>query len=85
MPQFSEPLNVELGVQPIDGIMNQLKVDNAQVVKSSTEQLSFKMLKKAREGRRLNRKIQLKVWRALNITTAKNYKVEELFNYSGKL
>ncbi len=48
-------------VQPLDALMTQLGLTNAQLVHASTEQLSFKMVQKARKGRRLSRNIQTKI------------------------
>ena len=51
--------------QPLDTLMNKLGVTNADLVKASTEQLSFKMVQKGRSGRRLTTNGQEKILRAL--------------------
>ena len=51
--------------QPLDVLMEQFKLTNADLVKASTEQLSFKMVNKGRNGRRLTPNIQDKILRAL--------------------
>lgn len=52
-------------IQPLDALMTKLGLTNAQLVNASTEQLSFKMVQKARRGRRLSPHIQEKVLTAL--------------------
>ena len=51
--------------QPLDDIMTQLGLSNADLVHASTEQLSFKMVNKGRKGRRLTLNIQQKILMAL--------------------
>ena len=51
--------------QPLDTLMTQLGVTNADLVNASTEQLSFKMVQKGRKGRRLSPNIQDKILTAL--------------------
>ncbi len=52
--------------QPLDALMNKLNISNADLVKASTEQLSFKMVNKGRTGnRRLSPKVQDKILTAL--------------------
>ena len=72
----------DFGVQPLDALLTQLKVSPADLVHASTEQLSFKMVQKARKGRRLSVKIQMKVLRALQLVVpARKFSLGELFNY----
>ena len=51
--------------QPLDILMTQLGLTNADLVNASTEQLSFKMVSKGRKGRRLTPNIQDKILAAL--------------------
>ena len=52
--------------QPLDALMNRLGLTNADLVKASTEQLSFKMVNKGRAGnRRLSPNVQDKILMAL--------------------
>src|SRR3990167_5800014 len=52
--------------QPLDALMNKLNISNADIVKASTEQLSFKMVNKGRTGnRRLSPNAQDKILTAL--------------------
>ncbi len=51
--------------QPLDALMTQLGITNANLVQASTEQLSFKMVQKGRKGRRLTPNVQEKILNAL--------------------
>lgn len=72
----------EVTTQPLDQLMTKLGLSNADLVKASTEQLSFKMVQKGRKGVRLTLNIQEKILRAL--LAAKpgiQLKRRELFHY----
>jgi hypothetical protein len=76
--------DMELGLQPLDEIMTRLGLSNDELVCASTEQLSFKMVQKARKGRRLTLNIQLKILKALNAAKPeKKYSGKDIFNYEG--
>ena len=77
----SEPQERELGEQPINQLLNDLGLENAALVAASTEQLTFKMVSKARKGRFLTMNVRLKVLRALNKASGNEYRLEDLFNY----
>ena len=68
--------------QPLDTLMVQLGLSNADLVKASTEQLSFKMVQKGRKGRRLTINVQEKILKAL-LAAKPDLKVRrrELFHY----
>ena len=73
-----------LGIQPIDGIMSASGLSNHALVEASQDMLTFKAVQRARKGRRLTRRMQEKVLRALNRAAhEKTYQREELFNYDG--
>lgn len=55
----------EATVQPLDALMTQLGLSNADLVKASTEQLTFKMVHKGRTGHRLSSNVQEKIHNAL--------------------
>lgn len=57
----------DLGVQPLDAMMVEWGLDNHDLVKVSTEQLTHKQVQKARKGRRLSLKMMQKVTRAFNV------------------
>ena len=72
----------ELGEQPIHRLMNELNLENADLVSASTEQLTFKMVAKARKGRFLTMNVRLKVLRAFQKATGNlSYSLDDLFNY----
>ncbi|NLG13966.1 MAG: hypothetical protein GX561_07155 [Lentisphaerae bacterium] len=71
----------ELGPQPIDQIMTELDLENHDLVAASTEQLTHKMVMKARRGRFISMNIRLKIQRAINKASGNEYKLHDLFNY----
>ncbi len=70
-------------MQPIDDIMTKLNLTNALLVGVSTEQLSFKMVQKARKGRRLSPNVQTKILNALKAVRPdlNNLRRRDLFRY----
>ncbi len=71
----------EFGTQPIDAKMKELELDNHALVAVSTEQLSHKMVAKARNGRFLSVRVRLKVLRAFNKAAKTELRLSDLFNY----
>lgn len=71
----------DLGVQPIARIMAMLGLTAHDLVASSTEQITHKMVARAMKGRRLTANAQTKVLRALNAAAGKEYALGDLFNY----
>lgn len=72
------------GVQPLDKLMAELGLSNANLVDKSTEQLTFRMVAKGRKGRRIKLRIQSKILRALNACLPdKQFGLHDLFNYKG--
>ncbi len=76
------PMENENIPQPLDTLMSQLGISNADLVKASTEQLSFKNVQKGRKGRRLSPNIQEKILTAL-LTVKPDLKTRrrDLFRY----
>jgi hypothetical protein len=72
---------LELGVQPLDKIMEERGLKNHDLVAASKDGLTHKQVQKGRRGRRLTRNIQDKVATALSAVTKEMYKVDQLFNY----
>ncbi len=71
-----------LGPQPIDKLMVSRGLKNADLVEASTEQLTFKMVQRARKGRRLTPNVKNKIlnaFQALNPDQKISFKT--LFNY----
>jgi hypothetical protein len=71
----------DLGPQPIAGIMEKRKLKSHDLVAASTEQLTHKMVGRACKGRKLSRRVQLKVRNALNTVMEANYSLKDLFTY----
>ena len=70
-----------LGPQPIALIMRDINLTPHDLVSASTEQITHKMVSRACKGRRLTRRVQLKILNALNKATEKEYSLDELFDY----
>jgi hypothetical protein len=71
----------DCGPQPIAAIMEKHKLKPTALVAASTEQITHKMVSRACKGRKLSRRVQLKVRNALNVVTEQNYKLKDLFTY----
>ena len=74
---------MEQGPQPLDGILKLFNLSNDDLVKASTEQLTFKQVQKARTGKAVTMNIQGKITRALN-ACGHNYRQGELFSEYNK-
>ena len=57
----------DLGLQPLNQMMDDWGMSNHDMVEVSTEQLTHKQVQKARKGRRLTLKMMQKVTRAFNV------------------
>lgn len=71
----------DMGVQPVAAILESRKLKPHALVAASTEQLTHKMVSRACKGRKLSRRVQLKVVHALNAATEQNYTLKDLFTY----
>jgi hypothetical protein len=76
----------EFGIQPLDRWMEEFSFENRDLVETSTEQLTYKQVQKARRGRRLSANLQAKVKNALEKALRESdrervFRREELFNY----
>ena len=72
----------DLGTQPLDALMTKHGLSNHSLVAASTEQLSHKMVQKARKGRRLTPKAKNKILAALHVALPeKKFAHRDLFNY----
>ncbi len=73
---------LENGVQPLDALLTSLNIKNSDLVSQSSEQLSHKVVAKARKGRRLTINGKHKILNSLNaLQKDKSYKLSDLFNY----
>jgi hypothetical protein len=75
--------NIErnLGEQPIARIMAAHDLRAQDLVRSSTEQITHKMVSRACKGRRLTPNVKSKIRNALNLAASEVYPMEELFTY----
>ncbi len=71
-----------LGVQPIQRILEEHNLKAHSVVSASEVPMTHKMVARACKGRRLTLNTQLIVLNALNRATGRNYGLKDLFNYS---
>ncbi len=71
----------EQGPQPIAGLMTKHNLKPHDLVAASTEQITHKMVSRACRGRKLSRRVQLKITNALNAATEQNYKLKDCFTY----
>lgn len=81
-PVIGRPLRLEHGTQPLEGLMTYFGLTNAHLVNASTEQITFKMVHKARGGRHLTPKVKTKILNALhNCLPGETFAHRQLFNY----
>jgi len=78
---MNDEIKRDLGEQPIAKIMAEHGFKPHNLVSSSTEQITHKMVSRAAKGRRLNLKIQYRLLNALNKAANKQYTLKDLFNY----
>jgi hypothetical protein len=72
----------DLGLQPLDALMTKHGLSNHALVAASTEQLSHKVVQKARKGRRLTIRAKDKILKALyNALPEQKFAHRDLFNY----
>ncbi len=88
-----ETTDNDLGPQPLIPLMQRWGVTNAALVEASPEQLTYKQIQRAKNGRRLSLKMMMKVARSLNIAiwnelpkaekeTFIEYLHKDIFNYA---
>ena len=71
----------DLGPQPISELLKTHKLSPHDLVAASSEQITHKMVSRACRGRRLSRRVQLKIRNALNIASGQSYCIGDLFTY----
>ena len=69
----------DFGPQPIEDIQHGLT--HHDLVAASTEQITHKIVSRACKGRKLSRRVQLKLVGALNNATEEQYVLKDLFTY----
>ena len=76
--------NRNLGIQPLDRIMIEHAMTNHTLVDASTEMITHKMVQRARKGRRLTKRTQEKVLRALQQAVPQQpFNQSDVFTYVG--
>jgi hypothetical protein len=76
-----EPIIRDLGPQPLADLLAKHELKSQDLVAASTEQITHKMVVRACKGRRLTKKVQLKIRNAINAAAKSNYELADLFNY----
>ena len=71
----------EYGPQPIVELLEKHKLSHHDLVAASTEQITHKMVTRACKGRKLSRRVQLKIRNAVNTATEESYCLGDLFTY----
>ena len=84
MKRSNKIIQLNVGVQPLDKLMNKNGWNNNFLVEKSPNSLTHKQVRKARKGRRLTTNIQLKILEVVNICCKpKVLKINDLFTYFG--
>ena len=71
----------DFGEQPVAQIMLKHSLKAHDLVASSTEQITHKMVARACKGRRLTPNVKNKIRNALSKASSKTYAMSELFTY----
>ena len=71
----------DLGPQPLAALLEQHGVSHHDVVAASPAQITHKMVARACKGRKLTRRVQLKLRDAVNAATGQGYGLKDLFTY----
>tara|TARA_Y100000589_G_scaffold318373_1_gene345772 strand:+ start:1710 stop:1955 length:246 start_codon:yes stop_codon:yes gene_type:complete len=74
----------EAGKQPLDQLMIKENFRNNDLVSLSEEGLTHKQVSKGRKGRKITKKLQLKILKAWNQLNNEDLLLDDLFNYLGK-
>jgi len=77
---------LNLGVQPLDTLLEELQLSNHDVVAFCHEGLTHKAMQRARKGRRLTPRMKVRITETLNLAIRERHKerqfrVRDLFNY----
>jgi hypothetical protein len=78
---MSEDIERNFGEQPVARIMADHDLAAHDLVSASGDQITHKMVARARKGRRLTRNSQVKIRNALNTAANGRYTLDELFTY----
>lgn len=75
------PENRDLGPQPLGELLAARGLERSALVAASTEQLTFKQVTRAVQGRWLTPRMRAKVLHALEAATGERFRLDELFAY----
>jgi len=78
---MSENIERNLGEQPIARLLAEHQLKPHDLVASSSEHITHKMVSRACKGRRLTSHVQVKILTALNRATGKQFSLPDLFSY----
>ena len=78
---MSEPIERNLGDQPLSALLTELGLKSHDLVAASTEQITHKMVMRGCKGRLLTKNVQSKLLRALNTASGNSYTLKDLFSY----
>ena len=81
MAKLFKKVELDLGEQSIAKLMVEHGLKPGDLVGNSTQQITYKMVSRAVNGRRLTPHIQQKILCALNKAAGKQYRSKDLFNY----
>ena len=76
-----DPLERDLGPQPVAALLEQHALAAKDLVAASTQQLTHKMVARACKGRRLTPNVKGKVLEAINRAAGRQYVLGQLFTY----
>jgi hypothetical protein len=83
-----EPIERNLGLQPLDAILTEHSLGNHDIVTACDEPLTHKAVQRARKGRRITKHMQRRITAAVNKavtlqgkTLEREWPVSELFTY----
>ena len=82
--KVSDKMQMEAGIQPLDRLMVDAELRNNDLVCISQEGLTHKQVSKGRKGRRITKKLQLKILSAWNQLMSTDLVLDDLFNYRGR-
>lgn len=78
---MTEPIERNLGEQPIAALMREHELTAHNLVAVSPEPLTHKMVTRACKGRRLTPKARNKLIKAMSVALGKELKKSDLFTY----
>ena len=78
---MTDEKELDLGEQPLAGILGERGLKSHDLVAASTEQITHKMVARGCKGRRLTRNVQGKLLRALNAASGEQFTLKDLFTY----